>query len=92
MPEKDSEERDITEVDLTNKTAFEVLGVPTDCEDDTLIKKKYRNMSREYHPDKQRTPEGKAAGDKAMKVINASYSQIKTADARIVYRAVIKGT
>lgn len=52
---------------------YKVLGVSPDASDDE-IKRAYRRLAKEYHPD--RNP-GDAAAAKKMQEINAAYEQIK---------------
>ena len=52
---------------------YKVLGVSRDASDDE-IKRAYRRLAKEYHPD--RNP-GDAAAAKKMQQINAAYEQIK---------------
>ena len=55
---------------------YKVLGVSRDATDDE-VKKAYRRMARQYHPDNfQNSPESKLAEEK-MKEINEAYEQIK---------------
>ena len=52
---------------------YQVLGVSPDASDEE-IKRAYRRLAKEYHPD--RNP-GDAAAAKKMQEINAAYEQIK---------------
>ena len=60
------------------KDPYEVLGVSRDASDED-IKKAYRRLAKQYHPDVN--PGDKQAEEK-MKEINAAYDAIKDASAR----------
>jgi len=51
---------------------FQVLGVSRDADDDT-IKKAYRNLSKQYHPDNN---PGDKAAEERFKVVQNAYEQI----------------
>lgn len=55
---------------------FSVLGVSRDASDDE-IKKAYRSLARENHPDKFTDPAESARASEKMKEINAAYEEIQ---------------
>ncbi len=55
---------------------FSVLGVSRDASDDE-IKKAYRRLARENHPDKFTDPAESARASEKMKEINAAYEEIQ---------------
>ena len=59
---------------------YEVLGVDKDCEL-SAIKKAYRKLSLQYHPDRNSTSE---ANEKMLQ-INAAYEEIGDVDQRKSY-------
>ena len=65
--------------------AYETLGVSSDASDKE-IKKKYRGLAQQYHPDKN--PEDKAAETK-FKEINEAYSFISDKGKRAAYDAYL---
>ena len=60
---------------------YRVLGIAKDASD-AEIKRAYRKLARQYHPD--RNP-GDAAAEERFKAIQAAYESIGTADARSEY-------
>ena len=63
------------------KDYYKILNVPKDADEKT-IKRAYRKMAREYHPDKN--PGNKAAEEK-FKVINEAYEVLGSAENRSRY-------
>ena len=57
------------------KNPYEVLGVPGDASDEE-IKKAYRQLSRQYHPDANVNNPNKAAAEEKFKDIQQAYQQI----------------
>ncbi|SVB36538.1 uncharacterized protein METZ01_LOCUS189392, partial [marine metagenome] len=57
---------------------YRVLGVSNDASD-AEIKRAYRKLARQYHPD--RNPDD-AAAEERFKAIQAAYEDIGTAEAR----------
>ena len=55
---------------------FSILGVTREASDDE-IKKAYRNLARENHPDKFTDPAERARAEEKMKEINAAYEEIQ---------------
>ena len=55
---------------------FSILGVSRDTSDDD-IKKAYRRLARENHPDKFTDPAERARAEEKMKEINAAYEEIQ---------------
>lgn len=60
------------------KDPYEVLGVARDASDED-IKKAFKNLAKEWHPDKHK---GDAAAEERFKEINAAYQAVGTADKR----------
>ena len=56
------------------KNPYEVLGVPGDASDEE-IKKAYRQLSRQYHPDANVNNPNKAAAEEKFKDIQQAYPQ-----------------
>ena len=54
---------------------FSILGVTREASDDE-IKKAYRNLARENHPDKFTDPAERERAEERMKEINAAYEEI----------------
>ena len=55
---------------------FSILGVARDTSDDD-VKKAYRRLARENHPDKFTDPAERARAEEKMKEINAAYDEIQ---------------
>ena len=55
---------------------FIILGISRDASDDD-IKKAYRKLARENHPDKFTDPAERARAEEKMKEINAAYEEIQ---------------
>ena len=55
---------------------FNILGVTRESSDDD-IKKAYRRLARENHPDKFTDPAERARAEERMKEINAAYEEIQ---------------
>ena len=60
---------------------YEVLGVPRDADDET-IKKAYKKLAKQYHPDLN--PDDKTAEEK-FKEVNEAYSVLSDANSRARY-------
>eukprot|EP00767_Chilomastix_cuspidata_P001357 gnl/Chilomastix_cuspidata/1469.p2 GENE.gnl/Chilomastix_cuspidata/1469~~gnl/Chilomastix_cuspidata/1469.p2 ORF type:complete len:388 (+),score=154.71 gnl/Chilomastix_cuspidata/1469:370-1533(+) len=67
-------------------TYFQILGVPEDCEDETLINQNYRKLALKYHPDRVRDPQKKEEATFIMSQINEAYDVLKNAESRHKYR------
>ncbi len=59
---------------------YDVLGVPRDA-DDAEIKKAFRRLAREYHPDVSQDPEAEAK----FKELAEAYEVLSDADTRAAY-------
>lgn len=59
---------------------YEVLGVPRDASEDEL-KKAYRKLAMEYHPDRNKAPEAEAQ----FKELTEAYEVLRDADKRAAY-------
>ena len=57
---------------------YEVLGVPRDADQDQ-IRKAYRRLARQYHPDVNKTSE---AGDR-FKIVNEAYHVLSDPERRL---------
>ena len=66
--------------------AYDILGVSSDATD-AHIKRNYRRLARQYHPD--RNPDDQAAEER-FKSIQTAYEQIGTADSRAEYDQKIR--
>ncbi|MCF4123249.1 DnaJ domain-containing protein [Antribacter sp. KLBMP9083] len=66
------------------KDFYAVLGVPKDA-DDAAIKKAYRKLARQYHPDHN---QGDAAAEARFKTIGEAYAVLSDAEQRQQYDAV----
>ncbi len=66
---------------MTKRDYYEILEVPKDA-DDTVIKKSYRKIAMQYHPD--RNPDNKAAEDKFKEAAEA-YEILSDPDKRARY-------
>ncbi len=66
---------------MTKRDYYEILEVPKDA-DDTVIKKSYRKIAMQYHPD--RNPDNKAAEEKFKEAAEA-YEILSDADKRARY-------
>ncbi|MBR6922552.1 MAG: J domain-containing protein, partial [Clostridia bacterium] len=58
---------------------YEVLGVPRGASDDE-IKKAYRALAKQYHPDNFTDAGQRARAEEKMKEINAAYERIQKGD------------
>lgn len=67
------------------KTAYEILGVAPDS-DDQAIKKAYRRLAKKYHPDHNSAPDAA----ERFKEIDRAYNQIKNAEQRAIYESDLK--
>ncbi|MFH5878894.1 DnaJ C-terminal domain-containing protein [Arthrobacter sp. NA-172] len=70
--------------DWVEKDFYAILGVAKDASD-ADIKKAYRKLARQYHPD---TNSGDAAAEKKFKDISEAYSVLSDADERQQYDAI----
>ena len=66
--------------------AYDILGVSSDATD-ASIKRNYRRLARQYHPD--RNPDDQAAEER-FKSIQTAYEQIGTTEARAEYDQKIR--
>jgi len=67
---------------LSKKDYYEILGVPRDASE-SEIKKKYRKLAREYHPDLN--PESKEESEERFKEISEAYEVLMDKDKRARY-------
>lgn len=74
----------MTGQDWMEKDFYAVLGVPKDA-DDAAIKKAYRKLARQYHPDHN---DGDAAAEAKFKAIGEAYAVLSDAEQRRQYDAV----
>lgn len=70
--------------DWVDKDFYKILGVAKDASD-ADIKKAYRKLARQYHPD---TNSGDAASEKKFKDISEAYSVLSDPDERQQYDAI----
>ena len=70
--------------DWVDKDFYKILGVAKDASD-ADIKKAYRKLARQYHPD---TNSGEAAAEKMFKDISEAYSVLSDPDERQQYDAI----
>lgn len=70
--------------DWVDKDFYKILGVAKDASD-ADIKKAYRKLARQYHPD---TNSGEAAAEKKFKDISEAYSVLSDPDERQQYDAI----
>ena len=66
--------------------AYDILGVSSDATD-AHIKRNYRRLARQYHPD--RNPDDQAAEER-FKSIQTAYEQIGTTESRAEYDQKIR--
>lgn len=74
----------MTGQDWMEKDFYAVLGVPKDA-DDATIKKAYRKLARQHHPDQN---QGNAAAETRFKEIGEAYSVLSDPEQRRQYDAV----
>ncbi|MFJ3407986.1 DnaJ C-terminal domain-containing protein [Promicromonospora sp. NPDC090134] len=74
----------MTGQDWMEKDFYAVLGVSKDA-DDAAIKKAYRKLARQYHPDQN---QGNAAAESKFKEIGEAYAVLSDAEQRRQYDAV----
>jgi DnaJ-class molecular chaperone len=65
---------------MDGKSYYEILGVPKTASE-TEIKKAYRTMSLQYHPDRNKTPEANTISSK----INEAYETLSDQQKRKQY-------
>ena len=65
---------------MDGKSYYEILGVPKTASE-TEIKKEYRTMSLQYHPDRNKTPEANTISSK----INEAYETLSDPQKRAIY-------
>jgi curved DNA-binding protein len=68
---------------MATRDYYEVLGVPSNADDDA-IKKAYRKLARQYHPDRVQGA-GKEAAEARFKEISAAYDTLGDPDKRKTY-------
>ncbi|MBU5617079.1 DnaJ domain-containing protein [Psychrobacter sp. TAE2020] len=69
---------------MAEKNYYEILGVKKDATD-ADIKKRYRKLVREYHPDVSKDPDA----DNKIAIINNAYETIRDKDKRAEYDAML---
>jgi len=67
-----------------NQTHYEVLGV-AESASFYEIRESYKRRALEWHPDRQRTTEGKENASDRMKAINEAYTVLNSSQSRQVY-------
>lgn len=67
------------------KTYYEILGVPRNATPE-LIKRRYRQLARKYHPD---VSEDKAAAKAAFLQISEAYQTLNNPDKRTIYNSTL---
>lgn len=65
----------------TSKDYYKVLGIPRDS-DKAQIKKAYRKMGKQFHPDKYRGPLAREDVEKKMASINEAYEVLSNDELR----------
>ncbi|CAL6031092.1 DnaJ_domain-containing protein [Hexamita inflata] len=65
-------------------SAYDVLQVPINCDDDELIRKNYKKLALQHHPDRN-TDENKVESESKMKQLNWAYDKIKNIQSRQSY-------
>lgn len=68
---------------MATRDYYEVLGVPSNASDDA-IKKAYRKLARQYHPDRVQGA-GKEAAETRFKEVSAAYDTLGDAEKRKTY-------
>ena len=68
------------------KDYYKVLGVARDA-GDKEVRKAYRRLSKEFHPDKATSPEARPALQKKMAAINEAYEVLKDPELRARFDA-----
>ena len=66
---------------MASKDYYEILGVPRDA-DDAALKKAYRTLARQHHPDKN---PGDARAEERFKEISEAYAVLSDPDKRAQY-------
>jgi len=66
------------------KDYYKILGVPRDA-DEKVIKKAYRNLAKEFHPDKHKEEEDKEAAQAKFLDITEAYEVLNDPEARDRY-------
>ncbi len=72
----------------TQKSYYELLEVKQDASDEE-IKRAYRRLALQNHPDRARTFERRAA-EQRFRQINEAYAHLKTPEKRAAYNDVLK--
>ena len=68
------------------KDYYKVLGLSRDASDKE-IRKAYRKLSKEFHPDKVTSPEARPGAEKKMSAINEAYEVLKDPDLKAKFDA-----
>lgn len=67
-----------------DRSYYDILGVEKNATDQQL-KTAWRNLSRMWHPDKQKTEEDKRKGEEKIKEINEAYAVLSDEEKRKIY-------
>ena len=70
--------------DVAKRDYYEILGVDRNASDDEL-KKAYRRLARQYHPDLQSTEQHKQVAEEKFKEINEAYEALSDPEKRRRY-------
>ena len=70
--------------DVAKRDYYEILGVDRNANDDEL-KKAYRRLARQYHPDLQSTEQQKRVAEEKFKEVNEAYEALSDPEKRRRY-------
>src|SRR5438445_12416160 len=70
--------------DVVKRDYYDVLGVDKNANDDEL-KKAFRRLARQYHPDTQTSEQEKKVAEEKFKEINEAYATLSDQDKRRRY-------
>jgi molecular chaperone DnaJ len=75
---------------VSKRDYYETLGVERTASDDEL-KRAYRKMARQHHPDLQTGEAQKNASEEKFKEVNDAYETLRNQDKRQQYDRTMKG-